>query len=941
MRKYKNKILSMILLLTMLLPGFSLSLEAAADMDSNQVIRIGYIDYDGFIVEEEDGSFSGYGVEYLAAISNYTGWTYEYVYDSWENHLEALKRGEIDFLCHAQKTKEREADYIFSEYSVGAESNVLYARKDDERFYYEDFEVIDGITVALLSDSYQNTEFEEYAKLKGFTYNAVYYNTSQDCFTALDEGTVDAVAMGSVANVEGYKVLCRFGSAPFYFMTGNQNTELMATLNLAQGTLTDEDFDFQTELFEKYYGDSAAETDILFTREEMEYIKNAGVIKVGQLIARYPISYLKDEELLGINEDILERISQMSGLNLVSCPLKEGESPVTAVKNKEYDLVMGTIDNEHYREDPQLQLTKPFMESTIGMVMRPDEKFDENKEYVVGLKPSFQFMQEYLAENYPQFEIVYYEDNESILSAVVSGDVDIMVENIYVIDYLLQKPKFEKMKTVPTTYMEEKNCFVALKGENDQLMSIINRCIKYISDEELNKIILENTSAKPYQLTLGDMAYKYRTPFMAIVFLLVMCFALSIMISISRQRHATQIENKNEQLADAVIAAESANQTKSRFLSQMSHEIRTPMNAIVGISGIAREHMGEPEKMEYYLDKIDVSSKVLLNIINDVLDMSAIESGKIKIDYAPFNIKEALQDIFEIYSPQCKAKGIELSLFADISHPMLVGDALRVNQILLNLISNAYKFTEKGGKINIIAMEKQVNENIAFLEFMIEDTGCGMSKEMLERLFKPFEQESAKTAKKYGGSGLGTSIAKGLIEMMEGAIDVASIPGEGTTFYVDIPFEIYGDESMADGKEHRAPNPEDYDFTGYKVLLVEDNELNAEIARELLEMVHLQVDHAINGAEGVEMFERSTAGTYGMILMDIQMPVMDGWEATKAIRKSNHPEGATIPIYAMTANAFREDVSASLSAGMDGHIAKPIDTKLLYATMQKVLKENV
>lgn len=938
MKKQMYKIVSGLLLLIAVFFGFISQQEVNAEGEK-KTIRIGYIDYDGFIEQEPDGCYSGYGVDYLNAIRDITGWEYEYVYDNWENHMKSLKEGNIDLICHAQKTEEREQEYIFSQYSIGAESNVLYARKDDNRFYYDDFHSMNGIKVALLEGSYQNQEFEEFSELNNFDYTGCYYETSQECFAALDAKEVDAVAIGNLANVSGYKVLSRFGSAPFYFMASKDNQEIMITLNMAQGELLSEDPSFQVSLFNDYYENSAAEKDLLFTREEAEYIRKSGPITVGQLIARYPISYLDDEMLYGINEDILEEISKMSGLDLQSVPLEEGVSPISAVKTGEFDVVMGTIDNTHYRNDEEIVLSKPYMEGAMAMVIRPGEVFDPETEAVVGLKRSFQFMQEYLEKNYPNYTIKYYDDNEIILRELVKREVDIMVENVYVIEYLLQKPMYEKLKIVSTTYMEEKNCFVALNGEDDMLMSILNRCISHFSEDTMNGIILQNTSAKPYKLTIGDMFYKYRAPFMAIAFLMVMCFTLLCMISISRQRHAKQMENKNEQLAVAVTAAENANQAKSRFLSQMSHEIRTPMNAIKGIANIAREHMQEPEKMEYYLDKIDSSSKVLLHIINDVLDMSAIESGKLKIDYAPFNIKECLQDIFEIYESQCKSKGVEISLFIDIEHTMVVGDVLRVNQVMLNLISNALKFTEKGGKIIFTIIEKQVNENVAFMEFIIEDTGCGMSEEMLERLYRPFEQESAATARKYGGSGLGTSIAKALIEMMEGAIEVESEQGEGTTFYVDIPFEIYGEEN-SELKEQEENPLSDYDFEGYRILLVEDNELNAEIAIELLEMVNFTVDHAINGAEGVKQFEESAAGTYDLILMDVQMPILDGWEATKIIRKGSHPDGATIPIYAMTANAFREDVAASLSAGMDGHIAKPIDTQLLYATLEKELKEN-
>lgn len=938
-KKYSlwNRIISIMLLFVTVCSGIMLPERAEAE-ERKKTITVGYMAFDKFIEKEPDGTMTGMAVDYLNAIGEINGWRYEYVYGNWEELLDGVKNGTIDFLAPAQKTEQREEDYLFSQYSPGVESGILYARIDDERFYYDDFENLDGIRVALMGESYLNEEFEQFAAEKGFSYVPVYYEDVRNCFEALDAKETDAVVIGNLAGKEGYKVLSRVGSISWYFISGKENTGLMAEFNQAQGKLLAEDPSLAGELYEKYYGNTAAENDLLFTREEMEYIRTAGTIRVGQLIGRYPLSSMGDGTLSGINEDILKEISEMSGLDLKSVPLEQGVSTLSAVKTGKYDLVMGTVDNSRWRNDEAVTLSKDYMEGAMAMVTRPGEIFGPEDKAVVGIKRSFQVMQEYVEKNYPEYTIKYYDDYESILDEMLKGNVDIMIESIYVIDYLLQKPKYEKLEIVSSGYMEEKNCFIALSGENDMLISILNRCISHLSEENLNKIILQNTSAKPYKLTIYDMVYKYRIELAIIVFLLAICFALFGFTTIFRQRHAKMMKAKNEQLAVAVTVAENANQAKSRFLSQMSHEIRTPMNAIVGITNIAKNHLSEPEKMEHYLEKIGSSSQLLLHIINDVLDMSAIESGKLKIDKSAFDLEQCMQEIYEIYEPQCRNKGIKLSLYVNIDHPVVNGDSLRVNQIMLNLISNAVKFTKKGGRIAIKVIEKQVNENIVFMEFSIEDTGCGMNKEMLERLYQPFEQESTATARKYGGSGLGTAIAKALTELMEGAIQVESEPGEGTIFYVDIPFEI--DTELEEVQEEFGKETEFYDFSGSRVLLVEDNELNAEIAKELLEQVKLTVDYAENGAEGLRQLEESEPGTYDLILMDVQMPVMDGWEATKAIRKSTHPDGATIPIYAMTANAFREDVAVSLSSGMNGHIAKPIDTRLLYQVLEKVLKKD-
>lgn len=535
-----------------------------------------------------------------------------------------------------------------------------------------------------------------------------------------------------------------------------------------------------------------------------------------------------------------------------------------------------------------------------------------------------------------------------------------------------------------------------------------------------------------------------------------------MMYLLNIQTTKSEEEQQKEVLRRAVAREESANAAKSDFLARMSHEIRTPLNAIAGLTMIARSNEGNPEKVSECLGKIEASSHVLLNLVNDVLDMSAIESNRLKIASNSFDLRELLTTLSGVYEPQCRQKGIGFVLDVEkIRHANLKGDSLRINQILLNLISNAFKFTESG-MIRVSAEEVSDEENTAFFRFTVEDTGSGMSSEMMKRIFQPFEQESADTAKKHGGSGLGLSIVKSLTEMMHGTISVRSEKGTGTTFEVNLPVEIdfaadsersrqlqkftalvvgtgsgvteildrlkirreicpcvsaavrrldsgqhceicfldwetlspdekdevgtlrdrlkkadasltifinglpeVREEAQAAGAENLlekpaiqsevfnllldvaqkkgasvSGEPKQHDFTGMCALLAEDNAINSEIAVELLRMVGMETVLARNGAEALERFTSSAPGTFDLILMDMQMPVMGGLEATRAIRASGRPDAAQIPIYAMTANAFTEDVTASLNAGMNGHIAKPIDTAILYETLEKVRRNR-
>ncbi|MDO5402741.1 MAG: ABC transporter substrate binding protein [Eubacteriales bacterium] len=401
-------------------------------------------------------------------------------------------------------------------------------------------------------------------------------------------------------------------------------------------------------------------------------------------------------------------------------------------------------------------------------------------------------------------------------------------------------------------------------------------------------------------------------------------------------------KEKNMQLSEAIVRADKANMAKSQFLARMSHEIRTPMNAIIGGTTLAESNLGNPEKISRYIKQIKLSSKHLLNLLNDILDMSAIESRRMKVSHVDFNLNEVVSTAKTLYESQCMDKGIDFNIAADINVPFIVGDQLRLSQIILNLLSNAYKFTDASGKIMFSISQKILDEHKVMTSVIVKDTGIGMSSEYMERIFKPFEQESSLTASEHGGSGLGLSISKKLAQMMGGDIKVESKEGVGTAFYVDIPFEISANNAAAEANVPLNTQGEgkQYDFTGMKVLLVDDTKFNLEIARELLEMKGFKVDTAHNGREAVEMFAASEAGTYDAVLMDIQMPEMNGYEAAKAIRNLKHPQAAEIVIIAMTANAFPGDIARSHEAGMNAHVSKPIDIWNLYGILHRYLKNS-
>lgn len=916
---------------------FAMRREAHVETQK-KTVRIGYLGYDGFIEELEDGSYTGYGVEYLEEIATYTNWEYEYVYGTIEQQLEAIRNGEVDFVMQFQKTAEREAEFLFSESIIGVETNILYAANEEESYYYNDYEGFEGIRVACVADSYQQIQFEELANRKGFSYTLLKQKNPKGCFAALDRGFVDAVAIGSLALQDEYKIISRFGVAGFYAVTRPENEALMDELNDAMAQINSSKPDYQDELKHKYYGEE--HTKIVYTKEEAEYIAEGKEITIAFIPNRKPYSYInEDGEYDGIIVDIVKEIEKRSGLNFNYTMLEVGQTTVAYMKENPEHLVAGVYaQNKQFQNSNYVMSTQLYSDtvSIVGKMGNDDLLGEQGTTYRIAVSKSFAGLQLYLQEYYPEFQQILVDSTERGLELLANGEVDFIAQNITVLSPYLQKPQYEEF-TFSGFLMEEQMAIVGLSAaQNRTNIAIIDKCLTGIPEREIAKFVMKHSMKNVHKHTWDGLLYEFRIPAMIIAGLVIFIITLLVGVTVIRHRYYVQIQIKNKELGEAVAQANSANEAKGTFLARMSHEIRTPLNAIIGMNDLCRNCLDEPKRVEAYLDKMNNASKVLLGVINDVLDMSAIESNKIKIASDELYIKDVLKVIEDIYGEQCRQKGINFEVdVRRVSDKSVLGDVLRLKQIFLNLTSNAYKFTASGGKIRIEATELSEHEGMIYYNFKVSDSGEGISTEMQKRLFLPFEQESTAVTKNRGGSGLGLSIVKNLVEMMSGSISCESVKGVGTIFSISIPFKIAKEQK----KEVQQVNPEKYDFGNRKVLLAEDTEINAEVLKDLLELVHMQLDWAENGKKAVEMFSHSEEGTYVAIFMDIQMPEMNGYEASQAIRELSHPEAKTIPIYAMTANAFTESISDIFHAGMNGHIEKPIDTAKVYELLRTLVEK--
>ena len=935
MRKSVCAMLSLLLLLSAVLP-----VKAAAETAPAKVVRVGSFE-DTFNYVNEKGARKGYGYELLQTLSGYTGWQFEYVTCDWSNCFEKLKNGEIDIMGAISYTEDRAEEMLFSDEPMGEEKYYLYADLSRADISASDYKTLNGKKVGVLMGTEPEvmlTEWEEKYGLKTEHVNVSnnedakqkLANHEIDCFVSLEESFWADL---------GISTITRVGKSGIYYALNKDRSDLKEELDNAMRALDEAAPFYTADLYKRYF---SLDYIPILTGEEKAWLKEHGTIKMGFLTSDSGVSTFDPAtgEFTGVITDYIQFAADCLGnqeleFQLVGYDSKEAE--LDALKSGEIDMIFHFDQSPNLAEEYHFACTNTTWTSNL-MAVTNQQLFTENKANRVAVPQNKISLTRYLAFYYPQWEIVDCDTQEDAAKLVKDGQADCFVTWISSENKYSKKYSFYSVPLVNPV----RSCFAVNSG-NRSLLSILNKTIKAMPVNMLaGALAMYKSSAR--KVTLSDFIKDNFFMVMLISSIAVAVVLLTILMLLQKARKAEAAARKaasdtqelNAKLQVAVEKAESANHAKSTFLFNMSHDIRTPMNAIIGYADLASRHLDDPAKLKNYMENIQVCGQNLLMLLNNVLDLARIENDKTEMEYSVSDVDKDFRNCIAMFRNQADSKGQTLTVTTHLLHPYVYVDIPHLTEVCTNLVSNAVKYTGAGGTIRCDVTQKPgEKEGWCDTVVTVADNGIGMSQEFQKHIFEPFERERTSTISKVEGSGIGMGIVKKLVGLMGGTVAVESKIGVGSKFTVTIPCRIASeDETQA----KREINPSDQKcLCGTRILLTEDNDLNAEIATELLQEEGCTVDRAKDGVECVDMLEKAANGTYQLILMDIQMPVMNGYDAAKKIRRMDDPQKAGIPIIAMTANAFTEDRQVALDAGMNDHIAKPINMNVLVPTLRKYL----
>ena len=918
--------------------------ETNNDEKQSQIIRVGSFE-DTFDYVDENGVRLGYGYEIMQALAGYTGWKFEYVKCDWSNCFDKLENGEIDIMGDISYTDERAQRMLFSDEAMGEEKYILYADLSDTDIGMSDFKSLDGKRVGVLMDTEPEIMLTEWENKNGIHTEHVNVSNNADVEKKLANHEIDGFVSleESIWSEQGISSVTTIGKSGIYFAINKERSDIKTELDYAMRQLEQDSPFFKADLYKKYF---TLDYIQVLTGKEKVWVEEHGGIQIGFLNNDPAIFYMDEEtgKLTGMLAEYISYAKDCLGNQTLEFNMQAYDNydeMLQALQNREIDMIFYVGRNPYFAEQNGYALTNTAWTYSL-MAVTDEEKFDENKVYTVAVPKEKYALKQHIAFSYPEWKLVDCDSLDNAADMVIQEKADCFLMGA---SQAMLYDNSQNFRSVPLTKTMEA-CF-AVRGGEGSLLSILNKTLKAMPSDMLTSAlaIYDSTADK---VTFLDFIKDNMLAFFVTAGLSVLTIIGIILVLLRKAKKAEAVaklaakntKKLNDKLEIALKKAEDASLAKTRFLNNMSHDIRTPMNAILGYAQLMEEELkgkNLPETSDH-LEKLRQSGNLLLSIINNVLDMARIESGKMEIDENYGRIEDIRQTLFEIFDDEAKKKNIALHYTINVEHEHIQTDTTKVKEIFANILSNAIKYTPSGGSVMINVDELPCDEpGYMMVRTRVSDTGIGMSQDYLTRIFDAFTRERNTTKSKITGSGLGMSIVKKYVDLLGGTIDVESEPGKGSTFTVTLKNRI-ADESYYVKRHDESSGTASEILEGRNILLAEDNDLNAEIAEAILERAGLKVERVEDGIQCVNRIIKMPARTYDMILMDIQMPQMNGYKATQEIRHLPDKDKACIPIIAMTANAFEEDKRDAIAAGMNDHIAKPVDLSILISVIAKYIE---
>ena len=896
----------------------------AADSDQQvKKVRVGWLVNNAGFQEGTPGErLSGWGYEYLQTLSYYTkGWQYEYVSGTFTELMNMLEAGEIDLMPNISYSEEREQTLLFSSNPEGTERYYIYAKPDRDDLAKGDPQALQGLTIGCNAGVMQTIVGQQWLADQGITCTYKEIDTGGALFEALSDGEVDAIIMNDTISSPDASPMFYVGSSDYYFAVPKSRPDLMNDINAAMTAIARVNPRYNDEVKSSYSAQNSGSSSL--TGPEVSWLKaNGNTVTLGYLVNQLPYCTQNDDgEMEGSLTSLATTLHDKFGITVKTVAFSSNEKMVEALSDGTIDAALPFFRDYWLAEQKGVAQSNSMGTVSLTAIHVSNDLDSDLKDIACTENAIINRFE--LESLFPDAAVTEYPNKDEALNALRVGKAHCIVVPSTRLETIRDTYDIEDFETQELTNTAELSCMIP-RGK-PELLGIINKGI-INAGESLSASSYSSASYSVQESDTFQFVYRNRTAIATVIICMLLTGIAILVWSLQRAQEARQ-------------KADAANAAKTAFLTRMSHDIRTPLNGILGLIEIEELKEGDMQVARESRTKARVAANHLLSLINDILEMGRIEERKVTLDHESFNLKGLCDDVLVLCKLRASDRGITM---LDTSEPYVVdqymiGSPTHIRQILVNLLDNSIKYNKRGGTVTFSSTIKPLDDEHAVFCFSVSDTGIGMTPEFLTRIYEPFAQEGDDARSKFQGTGIGMSIVKSLLDMMGGTIEISSEVGVGSTFNVQIPLDIDKNPQAREGADEQAIS---CSLAGMNVLLAEDNELNAEIAQALLESEGIVVTRAADGKEAVELYTSRPAGSFDAILMDIMMPGMDGYEATRAIRLSEKADAADIPIIALTANAFAEDAKAAHDASMNAHLPKPLDFNKLKNILARIKKNG-